>query len=302
MSSAIPGPTQSHAQSEGFSGFAMSTFAPSRKDNGALKSNYYVSYQLYPGAQIIQQDDFMVQAKCVPTGPRSLTFTVDFLADPDADPDRIRQWIQLWTMSYDEDRRVIERQQAKHQTMFFNRLTPIGIGPALPPPRWKRPCRRSSLASMTLIEMEPTAVHVGEDELPWVDNDEGTKLKVLVAKVSEGLWIIRTKFAPGVRVQPHKHTGQVYAYTLSGSWKYEESDYVNTAGSFLYEPAGSRHTLVVPETNTEVTDVWFQIYGANLSLDSDGNIERVTDAGSVLQAYVAGCEAMGVTPTTILTD
>jgi quercetin dioxygenase-like cupin family protein len=221
-------------------------------------------------------------------------------------------------MTYDEDRRVIERHQAnldtgavealryvteaEHQTMFFNRLTPIGIGPALPPPRWKRTCRRSSLASMTLIEMEPTAVHVGEDELPWVDNDEGTKLKVLVAKVSEGLWIIRTKFAPGVRVQTHKHTGQVYAYTLSGSWKYEESDYVNTAGSFLYEPAGSRHTLVVPETNTEVTDVWFQIYGANLSLDSDGNIERVTDAGSVLQAYVAGCEAMGATPTTILTD
>ena len=127
---------------------------------------------------------------------------------------------------------------------------------------------------MTMIELEPTAIHVGEDELPWIDNGEGTRLKVLVAKVSEGMWIIRAKFAPGVRVPTHKHTGQVFAYTLSGAWKYEESEYVNTAGSFLFEPAGSKHTLIVPDDNTEDTDIWFQIHGANLNLDADGNVER----------------------------
>ena len=42
---------------------------------------------------------------------------------------------------------------------------------------------------------------------------------------------------------------------------------MNVAGSYLFEPAGSIHTLHVPDTNTEVTDVFFAIHGANLNLD-----------------------------------
>jgi len=61
----------------------------------------------------------------------------------------------------------------------------------------------------------------------------------------------------------------------------------------LYEPAGSIHTLLVPVDNTEVTDVWFQIYGANLNLGPDGDVESVTDAGSVLGHYQAACEDIG---------
>jgi len=111
--------------------------------------------------------------------------------------------------------------------------------------------------------------------------------------VEAGLWVIRTRFQPGYRVQTHKHTGEVFAFTLSGSWKYEEYPEVNTAGSYLYEPAGSIHTLVVPETNTEITDVWFAIYGANLNLDEAGNITSIIDAGGILQAYLMLCEAQG---------
>ena len=57
---------------------------------------------------------------------------------------------------------------------------------------------------------------------------------------------------------------------MSGAWKYKEYDYVNRAGSFLYEPAGSVHTLTCIEDNTRV---WFQMYGVNLNLDEDGNID-----------------------------
>lgn len=155
---------------------------------------------------------------------------------------------------------------------------------------------------MTMIEAAPSAIHRGEDDLPWVDNGSGTQLKLLVAKVTEGLWIVRTRFSPGVEVQTHRHTGQVYAYTSSGAWHYAESEYVNRAGSFLYEPAGSMHTLLVPADNTEVTDVWFQIYGANLNLDPDGNVDSVTDAASVLEYYLEACEAIGHANPPVLTD
>ena len=144
---------------------------------------------------------------------------------------------------------------------------------------------------MAIVESIPTAVHIGADELPFVDIGDGSKLKVIQVKESEGLWIVENIFDDGYVVQTHKHTGPVYAYTTSGAWKYKEYDYVNRAGSFLYEPAGSIHTLEVIEDNTHV---WFQIYGANLNLDADGNVESYIDAGNILAAYYMLCEAEGL--------
>ena len=146
---------------------------------------------------------------------------------------------------------------------------------------------------MTAIAI-PTAIHRGIDELPFVEISPGIELQVLQIDIDAGLWVIRNRFSAGQVVERHKHTGQVFAFTLSGSWKYAEYPEVNRAGSYLYEPAGSIHTLVVPEDNTEVTDVWFAIYGANLNLDADGNVESVFDAGFILEAYLALAEAAGL--------
>ncbi len=85
----------------------------------------------------------------------------------------------------------------------------------------------------------------------------------------------------------------MFAFTISGSWKYLEYPEVNTAGSYLYEPAGSIHTLHVPETNTEVTDAWFAVRGANLNLDSEGSVESVIDAGALLNIYTTLYEQDG---------
>ncbi len=145
------------------------------------------------------------------------------------------------------------------------------------------------------------AFHLGEEEIPWVDTGTGVELKLVQADIEAGLWIVRNRFAPGVVVQKHKHTGQVYGYTLTGAWMYAEYDYINRAGSFLYEPAGSEHTLTVPDDNTELTDVWFQIYGSNLSLDADGNVESITDAEGIYAAYMAMCEAQGLPRPNVLT-
>ena len=147
-------------------------------------------------------------------------------------------------------------------------------------------------ASMTVTEI-PKALHIGESENPFVALGDGTHLQLLQVDVEAGLWVIRTKFEAGVVVPTHKHTGEVFAFTLSGSWKYLEYPEVNVAGSYLYEPAGSVHTLTVPAENDGMTDVWFAIYGANLNLDADGNVEMVIDAGLVKDTYFALCEAAG---------
>lgn len=145
---------------------------------------------------------------------------------------------------------------------------------------------------MTTLEI-PRALHRGRDDLPLVDAGGGVELQLLQVDVEAGLWVVRNRFAPGVKVQRHKHTGPVHAVTFSGRWRYVEYPEVNTAGSYLFEPAGSIHTLVVPEDNTEPTEVVFAIYGANLNLDAEDNVESVYDASSILQAYLALCEAYG---------
>lgn len=140
------------------------------------------------------------------------------------------------------------------------------------------------------VSVMPEALHRGAGELPFVDIGEGSKLKVIQVDVGEGLWIVENIFQAGYVVQKHRHTGPVYAYTTRGAWKYQEYDYVNRAGSFLYEPAGSEHTLECIEDDTHV---WFQMYGANLNLDAAGEIESVFDGPGALEAYYALAEAEG---------
>lgn len=142
---------------------------------------------------------------------------------------------------------------------------------------------------MAILESAPSAILRHEDELPFVDLGN-MELQLLQVDLATGIWVVRNKFEPGSMVQTHKHTGAVFAFTLAGSWHYlEYADDVNLAGSYLYEPAGSVHTLHVPESNSETTDVWFTIHGANLNLDGDGGVELVIDAHGILAFYRDMC-------------
>ena len=140
----------------------------------------------------------------------------------------------------------------------------------------------------------PEAVHIGRGELPWIDIGDGSKLRVLQVKPKEGLWIVENIFQAGYEVEMHKHTGPVWGYT-----RCKEYDYVNRAGSFLYEPAGSVHTLQCIEDDTQV---WFQMYGSNISLDAAGNITMVVDGAGTLEFYYAVCAEMGLPRPNVLVD
>ena len=145
----------------------------------------------------------------------------------------------------------------------------------------------------------PQAVHLGGEDLPFVEIGDGNKLKVIQVKQGEGLWIVENIFQAGYEVQTHKHTGPVWGYTTSGAWKYKEYDYVNRAGSFLYEPAGSVHTLQCIEDDTRV---WFHMYGSNLNLDADGNVESVADGQISLAFYLAACKEQGFGEPNVLVE
>lgn len=140
----------------------------------------------------------------------------------------------------------------------------------------------------------PTVAHLGAAETPFVRFMEGLDVQLLQINIETGLWVVRARFAPGLTLPRHKHTGEVFALTFSGSWKYLEYPEINTAGSYLFEPAGSIHTLHAPATNTEITEAWFAIRGANLNLDASGEVESVWDARFICDTYFSLCEAQGL--------
>ncbi len=143
---------------------------------------------------------------------------------------------------------------------------------------------------MVPVHSDRLAVHVGQDDLPYMPAGSGSELKLVHVDLNQGLWISVTRFQPGTRIARHFHTGCVLAVTLSGSWYYEEyPESVNQRGSYLFEPAGSVHTLVCPD-GAEPTEVWFAIWGANVLMDETGDPVAVVDAHRSLALYRAYAE------------
>lgn len=173
-------------------------------------------------------------------------------------------------------------------------ITPLPGTPVLPTPSNVANVLKA-LGNRTVVPQQgdKIAEHVGATDLPYIPVGEGSELKLLHVDLNVGLWISMTRFQPGVVIAKHFHTGPVYAVTLSGAWYYREyPDVVNRAGSYLFEPAGSVHTLMTPE-DAGVTEVWFAIHGSNVLMDDAGQPTAVVDARYTLDVYRAWCAELG---------
>lgn len=155
-----------------------------------------------------------------------------------------------------------------------------------------------------MIEL-PGAFSTATDDLPFADDWGGTpgvRLKLLMADIEGARLAVRIRFAPGILLPPHKHTGEVHAFTLAGEWSYVEHADIppNRAGSYLYEPPGSTHTLKVADDIDEETDVVFVVYGAMIHLGPNGEVLAIGDAESHLRDWPAALRAQGKQPPEVL--
>ena len=141
-------------------------------------------------------------------------------------------------------------------------------------------------ADLPLVALPQTELlTVNLDESPWLEESlaPGVKVKPLRLDVEAGIWVIMASFQPGSRVPLHYHTGVAEVFTLSGRWNYlEYPDQPQTAGSYLYEPAGSVHTLDVPADNTEDTLMFIRVQGANVNFRDDGTFHSILDAAALV--------------------
>lgn len=140
----------------------------------------------------------------------------------------------------------------------------------------------------------PGAIAYAYDaDIPWVTVLPDVELKVLRVVEAQGLWVVRSRFAPGARIETHRHTGDVHGFTQTGCWHYEEYGIDYPAGTYIYEPANSVHTLRANADNQGPTEVLFIMRGANLVIGENGEVVRVDDGPTTLAYYYMFCEAQG---------
>ena len=131
-----------------------------------------------------------------------------------------------------------------------------------------------------------------DDERLWVPNGPGRWSRPLCLNVSQGYWVHITKVTKAGVVSRHRHPAPVHGFVIEGKWRYLERDWVATAGSYLYEPPGDVHTLVVDEGDTMKT--LFHNTGALLYCDETGKTIGSTDVFDRVRAARNHFEEVGL--------
>jgi 2,4'-dihydroxyacetophenone dioxygenase len=147
------------------------------------------------------------------------------------------------------------------------------------------PTTTSTCAELPFVALpQKRLLSVNESDIPLIQNTvaPGIHLQVLRLDFEHNEWVVLVTFAPGTSLPLHFHTGPMEVYTLKGRWVYSEyPDQPQTAGSYLYEPGGSAHTLYVPEGNTDDTVLFVRVSGANINFDDNGIFNSILDAVNI---------------------
>jgi 2,4'-dihydroxyacetophenone dioxygenase len=145
----------------------------------------------------------------------------------------------------------------------------------------------NALAGLFLGEADTT------DERLWVHVGEGVAFRPLLLCASQGYWINVTRVRRTGTISRHRHIGAVHGHTLRGSWHYLEHDWIAQSESYIFEPPGDVHTLVVNEGSGEMVTI-FHIHGAMVYLDENGAVTSVEDVFTRIDQCRAHFEAVGL--------
>jgi hypothetical protein len=136
---------------------------------------------------------------------------------------------------------------------------------------------------------------IDPDTLPWVPQGDRVWFKPLRFDLANGRWVNLLRITGGGKVNRHRHSGgQVLGFCLQGSWHYIEREWVARPGTFVYEPPGDIHTLVVDDA--EEMQTLFLLEGVVQYLDDDDNVIYQDDVFTKLERYLAFCKSQGIEP------
>ena len=146
------------------------------------------------------------------------------------------------------------------------------------------------LPSVGIVE-EIAIAAVPDDERVWVPQAKDVWFRPLLLNTVTGGWCNLLRVRKSGVLSRHRHPMVVVGYVIRGKWRYLEHDWIADEGSFVYEPPGEIHTLVVPEDCAEMI-TFFNIAGAMIYLDAEGRqigYEDVFSKIDMCRSHYAAC-------------
>ncbi|MCC2097371.1 MAG: 2,4'-dihydroxyacetophenone dioxygenase family protein [Hyphomicrobiales bacterium] len=110
---------------------------------------------------------------------------------------------------------------------------------------------------------------IPEDDRVWVPQAENVWFRPLCLNRSQGYWVNLLKVRKAGVLSRHRHPQAVHGYVIKGRWHYLEHDWIAEEGSYVFEPPGETHTLVVPDDVDEMITL-FQVNGIMYYVDPWG--------------------------------
>ena len=135
-------------------------------------------------------------------------------------------------------------------------------------------------------------VHIGAEdtESPWVPFKENTFIRHLGFDVRTNMYSNVLWVKSGGMLGRHRHRGRVFGYTLEGSWRYLEYDWIARAGSYVQESPGATHTLVSDEGMKTI----FWLNGSLEFYDDSDKLLETLDVFWFMQHYLNYCREHGL--------
>jgi hypothetical protein len=135
-------------------------------------------------------------------------------------------------------------------------------------------------------------IHIGggEEESPWVPFRTNVFIRHLSFDVRTNLYANVLWVKSGGMLGRHRHRGRVFGYTLEGSWRYLEYDWVARAGSYVQESPGAIHTLVSDQGMKTV----FWLNGSLEFFDENDGLLETLDVFWFVDHYVSHCREHGI--------
>ena len=138
------------------------------------------------------------------------------------------------------------------------------------------------------MQLPPDAVSeivtlaVPDDERVWVPQAPLVWFRPLMLNTINGGWCNLLRVRKAGVLSRHRHPAPVHGYVIKGSWRYLEHNWIATAGSYVFEPPGETHTLVVDEGVEEMI-TFFNISGAMLYIDTAGAVVAYEDVHTQIE-------------------
>lgn len=144
------------------------------------------------------------------------------------------------------------------------------------------PVERPEFSFQSVNLIQEVITHSVQGDPHWLPIAPGVSIRPLMFDITQGGWSTLLRVAPGCRLARHYHTAPVHGFTLKGSWRYPEHDWVAREGTYIFEPPGEAHTLVVDEGAEEML-TFFVTRGSLIYTDAEGRQVGYEDVFTRLQ-------------------